>query len=63
MSFFNSKSESSEGVVFKGNLEASVLQFGDLLDTEVRWSPKIMSPKIMIVITKIGLLSWRFSFK
>ena len=40
MSFFNSKSESSEGVVFKGNLEASVLQFGDLLDTEVRWSSK-----------------------
>ncbi|CAH3159646.1 unnamed protein product, partial [Pocillopora meandrina] len=34
VSFFNSKSESSEGVAFKGNLEASVLQFGDLLDTE-----------------------------
>ena len=40
VSFFNSKSESSEGVVFKWNLEASVLQFGDLLDTEVRWSSK-----------------------
>ena len=40
VSFFNSKSESSEGVVFKGNIEASVLQFGDLLDTEVRWSSK-----------------------
>ena len=40
MSFFNSTSESSEGVVFKGKMEASVLQFGDLLDTEVRWSLK-----------------------
>ena len=38
--FFNSKSESSERVVFKGKMEASVLQFGDLLDTEVRWSLK-----------------------
>lgn len=52
VSFFNSKSESSEGVVFKGNIEASVLQFGDLLDTEVRWSSK---KKIIIVIKKIGL--------
>ena len=36
VSFFSSKSESSEGVVFMGNADESVLQFGDLLDTEVR---------------------------
>lgn len=35
MSFFSSKSESSEGIVFTGNVDESVLQFGDLLDTEV----------------------------
>ena len=38
VSFFNSKSESSEGVVFRGNVEALVPQSGDLSDTEVRWS-------------------------
>ena len=38
MSFFNSKSESSEGVVFRGNVEALVPQSADLSDTEVRWS-------------------------
>ena len=36
VSFFSIKSESSEGVVFTGNFDASVLQFGDLLDSEVR---------------------------
>ena len=36
MSFVNSKSESSEGVVFRGNVEALVSQSGDLSDTEVR---------------------------
>ena len=36
VSFFSSKSESSEGVVFMGNADESVLQFGDLLDTEVQ---------------------------
>ena len=37
MSFFSSKSESSEGIVFTaGNIDESVLQFGDLLDTEVQ---------------------------
>lgn len=36
VSFFSSKSESSEGVVFIGNADESVLQFGDLLDTEVQ---------------------------
>lgn len=36
VSFFSSKSESSEGIVFKGNADESVLQFGDLLDTEVK---------------------------
>ena len=40
MSFFNSKSESSEGVVFRGNVEALVPQSADLSDTEVRWSWK-----------------------
>lgn len=36
VSFFSSKSESSEGIVFTaGNIDDSVLQFGDLLDTEV----------------------------
>ena len=35
VSFFSSKSESSEGVVFAANIDDSVLQFGDLLDTEV----------------------------
>lgn len=36
ISFFSSKSESSEGIVFNTNIDESVLQFGDLLDTEVR---------------------------
>ena len=36
ISFFSSKSESSEGIVFTGNIDESVLQFGDLLDTEVQ---------------------------
>ena len=37
VSFFSSKSESSEGIVFTaGNIDESVLQFGDLLDTEVQ---------------------------
>lgn len=35
ISFFSSKSESSEGIVFNTNIDESVLQFGDLLDTEV----------------------------
>ena len=36
VSFLNSTSESSEGVVFTANTDESVLQFGDLLDTEVK---------------------------
>lgn len=43
VSFFNSKSESSEGVVFIGNMDESVLQFGDLLDTEVTLWLKMQS--------------------
>ena len=35
ISFFSSKSESSDGIVFNTNIDESVLQFGDLLDTEV----------------------------
>lgn len=35
MAFFSSKSESSEGIVFNAaNVDESVLQFGDLMDTE-----------------------------
>ena len=35
ISFFSSKSESSDGIIFSTNIDESVLQFGDLLDTEV----------------------------
>lgn len=37
-SFFSSKSKSSERIVFDtANIDESVLQFGDLMDTEVRY--------------------------
>ena len=37
-SFFSSKSKSSERIVFgTANIDESVLQFGDLMDTEVRY--------------------------
>jgi len=59
VSFFSSKSESSEGVVFMGNADESVLQFGDLLDTEVQlWrlefdvysNPCKLSPSLTILV-------------
>lgn len=50
VSFFSSKSESSEGIVFKaGNADESVLQFGDLMDTEVKLCFK-MSKSVTFVL-------------
>lgn len=63
MSFFSSKSESSEGVVFLGNADESVLQFGDLLDTEVQiWRFELTrGMKILREFSRISLVFQRSS--
>ena len=58
VSFFNSKSESSEGIVFKGNADESVLQFGDLLDTEVKLWFKMLQKQRSIYYTE-DITRWR----
>ena len=52
ISFFSSKSESSEGIVFNTNIDESVLQFGDLLDTEVM-SYYMIHMQLFLKITKV----------
>ena len=70
VSFFSSKSESSEGVVFTGNADESVLQFGDLLDTEVQlyngWSSlfvirvNLLHPGPSLFLYRLVLSLWCF---
>jgi len=62
MSFFSSKSESSEGVVFVGNADESVLQFGDLLDTEVQFSMAARIRRLLQSLSTFSILNHPCSF-